>query len=192
MISRSFADIVRNAYSLLITKLFFPKARLVRMPIFLTGKKGIQYGEGLTTGRGCRISAKSDRISLRIGENARIGDYVHINADYDISIGSNVLMASKIFISDTNHGNYQGENQSSPFTNPNLRDNTYKKVIIGDNVWIGENVVILPGSIVGNGCIIGANAVLTGKVYPDNTIIVGIPGRVIKKYDENSKTWVNF
>ena len=98
-------------------------------------------------------------------------------------------MASKIFISDTNHGVYTGENQTVPDTNPTLREHTYKPVIIGDNVWIGENVVILPGSIIGSGCIIGANAVIAGKSFEDNTIIAGIPARVIKRYNKETNKW---
>ena len=150
-----------------------------------------QYGKGLTLGRGCRIDVGDDGSALVIGENARIGDYVHINADYSIKVGDNVLMASKIFISDANHGSYSGDIQSPPYTNPNLREITHKPVVIGNNVWIGENVVILPGTVIGDGCIIGANSVLPGKKYDNNSIIAGGPGKIIKSYDFNKKKWIN-
>lgn len=140
-------------------------------------------------GRGCRIDTNSTKKTLFIGKDARIGDYVHINADCSIEIGDNVLMASKIFISDTNHGNYYGDNQSSPDTNPSLRDYFFKPVRIGNNVWIGENAVILPGTIVGDGCIIGANAVLNGKDYPSYSIIAGIPAKVIKHFNHETNSW---
>lgn len=192
MVDYSFIDIIRNSFSLLYTKLFFHNARLVRWPFYISGKKGFVYDKGLTTGRGCRFGANSHKKSLFIGENARIGDYVHINADYEVRIGDNVLMASKIFISDTNHGNYNGDNQSSPFENPSERECFYKSVLIGNNVWIGENVVILPGSKIGNGCIIGANTVINGKSYPDNCIIAGSPGRIVKEYNLVKKTWEKF
>ena len=188
MVHYSVIDIIRNSFSLLYTKLFYPKARLIRWPLYSSGK-GFLYGKGLTMGRACRIDTSNNSNSLVIGENARIGDYVHINADYKIEIGDNVLMASKIFISDTNHGNYKGNDQSSPDENPTLRNLIYSPVKIGKNVWIGENVVILPGSMIGDGCIIGANSVLTGKSYPSNTIIAGCPASVVKKYDKESGTW---
>lgn len=140
-------------------------------------------------GRGCRIDTNSTKKTLFIGKDARIGDYVHINADCSIEIGDNVLMASKIFISDTNHGNYNGDNQSSPDTNPSLRDYFFKPVRIGNNVWIGENAVILPGSVIGDGCIIGANSVLNGKDYPSYSIIAGIPARVIKQFNHETNSW---
>lgn len=188
MVHYSLIDIIRNAFSLVYTKVFYPKARLIRWPLYSSGF-GMKYGKGLTMGRGCRIDTNNKIKSLIIGDNARIGDYVHINADYKVVIGDNVLMASKIFISDTNHGNYKDENQSSPDSNPSEREYFYKEVIIGNNVWIGENAVILPGTVVGDGCVIGANTVLTGKKYPPNSIIAGIPGKVIKEYNMQGSSW---
>lgn len=100
-----------------------------------------------------------------------------------------ILTASKVFISDTSHGLYKGDVQDSPDTNPSERRIISNPVVIGNNVWIGENVVILPGTKIGNGCVIGANAVLNGGTYEDNSIIVGAPGRVVKRYNQESKKW---
>lgn len=188
MVHYSITDIIRNAFSLLYTKIRFPHARLVRWPLYHSGA-GFNYGKGLTMGRGCRIDTNESKKTLTIGANARIGDYVHINADFGVEIGDNVLMASKIFISDTNHGNYSGDNQSSPDENPSIRDYFFKPIKIGNNVWIGENAVILPGSVVGDGCIIGANSIISGKEYPSGSIIAGVPGRIIKRYNYVTKVW---
>lgn len=185
----SFPDKIRNLKSLIFTKLFYKKARLIRLPFYVRGKKGIQYGKGLTTGHGCRFDALDCRKTLIIGDNARIGDYVHINADKMVSIGDNVLIASKVFISDTSHGAYKGEFQSSPESNPSTREEQHAPVSIGNNVWVGENAIILPGTTIGNGCIIGANTLLNGGNYPDNCIVVGTPGRIIKKYNYITKRW---
>ena len=54
---------------------------------------------------------------------------------------------------------------------------------IGDDVYIGINTTILPGTKVGNRCIIGACSVLKGN-YPDNSVIAGVPAKVIKTVDE--------
>ena len=189
MTDYSLTDLLKTAYYLLITKLCFPKARLVRRPIYIRGKKGISYGEGFTTGHGCRLDAVMDKVTMHIGKNARIGDHVHINAMENVTIGDNVLIASKVFISDTSHGSYGGAVHTPPDTNPSERELACNPVFIGDNVWIGENVVILPGSKVGNGCIIGANSVISGKEYKDNSIIVGAPGKVIKQYNPETKKW---
>lgn len=188
----SILNMIENVFSLLYTKMSFPGARLVRLPVYIRGKKGISYKKGLTTGHGCRIDALPIKETLSIGENARIGDCVHINADEKVTIGDNVLIASKVFISDASHGIYKGRNQSSPYSNPSLRETITAPVVIGDNVWIGENVVILSGSKIGNGCVIGANTLVNGGEFPDNTIIVGSPARIIKKYNEETQEWEKY
>lgn len=58
-----------------------------------------------------------------------------------------------------------------------------KPIIIGDEVYIGNNVIILPGVKVGNHCVIGAGAIVTHNI-PDNSVAVGVPAKVIKSTDE--------
>jgi len=186
----SFSELVKTVYSLVMTKLSFSQARLIRRPIYIRGKKSIDGGEGLTTGRFCRFDLEGNKKTLHIGKNCQIGDNVHLVALEDVTIGDNVLMASKIFISDTNHGSYKGDNQSNPNTDPKERPLVTAPVKIGNNVWIGENVVILQGVTIGDGCIIGANAVVN-KTFEKNQIIVGSPARAVKRYDETSGTWTS-
>ena len=57
---------------------------------------------------------------------------------------------------------------------------TTKPIIIGDDVWIGANAVILPGVTIGKHCVVAAGAVVT-KDVPDNTIVGGVPAKEIKK-----------
>lgn len=70
----------------------------------------MKYKEGLTTGYNCGIdmfdTGKGEDKKLIIGKNCKIGDYVYIAASEQVKIGDNVLMGSKILISDLNHGNY--------------------------------------------------------------------------------------
>ncbi|MBU3188447.1 acetyltransferase [Clostridium bowmanii] len=189
-----FGEIFKNAISLVYTKIFYKGARLIRTPIFIRGKKLLQYGEGFTTGYSCRLemfdTGKGGAKKLIIGKNCKIGDNVHISAGESVTIGDNCLMASKIFISDSNHGDYSGNVQhSSPDIEPDKRPLNTKSVSIGNNVWIGENVCILLGVNIGDGCIIGANSVVN-KDIPSNCIAVGMPARVIKKYNCVAKQWM--
>lgn len=124
-----------------------------------------------------------------IKDNVIINDNVHIGSTNYLEIGNNVLMASKIYISDHNHGSYFGNNQSSPDTPPSARSVSCDKcVIIGDNVWIGEFVSILPGVTIGRGSIIGSNSVVA-KSIPPNCIAVGSPAKVVKKYNYDKSEW---
>lgn len=183
------SEIVKNGWSLFCTKVFFPRARLIRRPIYIRGRKHFQYKAGLTTGYGCRFDLNGDGVTLSIGQNCKIGDRVHIVAGESVLLGDNVLIASNVFISDTNHGSTAGCFQSSPDTAPDLREFYTHPVSIGDNVWIGEGVCILPGVTIGNGCILGAHSVVT-KSVPPNSIVAGNPARVLKKWDSKRNAWI--
>lgn len=177
------------------TKLTFSNARLIRFPIDIRGKKYIQVGKEFTTGRGCRLEAlpadgMADKVLL-IGSNVQMNDYVHITATVSVQIGNHVLIASKVYISDVAHGHYgsQAGPLNYPGTSPASRPLTSDPVCIEDNVWLGDGVCILPGVTIGKGSIIGANAVVT-KNIPPASIAIGIPARVIKKFDEEKKEWI--
>lgn len=58
-----------------------------------------------------------------------------------------------------------------------------KPIVVGDNVYIGNNVIILPGVTIGNNVVIGAGAIVSRDI-PDNSVAVGVPARVIKTADE--------
>ena len=188
----TFIGLIKLTLWYIRTKLFYPKARLIRFPFDVRGKKNIQFGVGLTTGIGCRIEAFAEKNKkvLIFGNNVQINDYVHISAMNNISIGNNVLMASKIYISDCSHGSYKGdENDSSPLLNPINRAYSKSFINIKNNVWIGEFVSILPGVTIGEGSLIGANSVVTSDV-PDFCIAVGVPARIIKRFDFKTNTWI--
>lgn len=189
----SFSEFIKNSMSLIYTKIFFKKARLVRLPIYVRGnKKLLKYKKGFTIGYRSRIDIvgfKNEKNpKIEIGENCVIGDNFHIAANSKIEIGNNVLIASNVFISDLNHGIYSGGDCSSPDIPPNERKIDSKPIKIKDNVWIGEKVSILPGVTIGKGSIIGANSVVT-KDIEDYSIAVGNPAKVIKRYNFESKEW---
>ena len=176
---------------LIKTKLFFSGSRLIRFPIDIRNKKNIDFGEFLTTGVGCRIEAypENNKQTLFFGENFQMNDHVHITARESVKIGNNVLLASKIYISDCSHGSYSGdENDSHPESIPHDRPLFSKPVVIEDNVWLGEFVSVLPGVTIGKGSIIGANSVVS-KNIPSNVIAVGSPAKPIKKFNFATNNW---
>jgi lipopolysaccharide O-acetyltransferase len=188
---RTLKELLYLSRCFIYTKLEVPSARLIRLPIDIRNKKGVDFGNNLTTGYGCRIETFSENgiKALRFGENVQINDYVHIAALEGVKIGDNVLIASKVFISDLNHGSYNGDEKD---TNPNEiaknRKLSSTPVEICNNVWIGELCSILPGVTIGENCIIGANSVVT-KNIPPNSIAVGNPAKVIKQYNFSTKKW---
>lgn len=162
---------------------------------FIYGIKYMKIGS-VTLGRHCRIEIiteynnKKLNPCLKIGERVSINDRVHIGCANYIEIGDDCLFASNIYISDHNHGMYKGDKQSSIFEPVIERDLDYdKSIIIGKNVWIGEGVAVLPGAKIGDNSIIGSNAVVIGEI-PANSITVGVPAKIIKQYDKNTKSWL--
>lgn len=193
---------LKNSYSLLgylklfiyvlFTKMISHKARIIRFPIEIRGRKFMNLGLGLTTGVGCRFEAFSDspkKKCLFFGNNVQVNDYVHISAMEKVEIGDNVLMAGHIYISDNSHGFYKGIEQSTPDIAPIKRPYYVAPVIIENNVWIGEGVVIMPGITIGYGSIIGANSTVT-KNIPPYCIAVGQPAKIIKKFDFSFRQWI--
>lgn len=186
-----FYGIIRLSIDVLFSKIVFNKVRIIRRPFYIRGKKYIQIGKLFTSGVGLRIDAfpLREKICIEIGENVQVNDYVHISAIDSVKIGNNVLIGSKVLITDHNHGFYGVNNiHDNPAIPPLKRRLSYLPVEIGDNVWLGESVIILPGVKIGQGSVIGAMSVVT-KEIPPFCIAVGSPAIVIKKYNFTTNKW---
>jgi acetyltransferase-like isoleucine patch superfamily enzyme len=107
-----------------------------------------------------------------IGDYTRIG--IHNTIIGPVCIGSHVNLAQGITVTALNH-NF--EDKTKRIDEQGI---TTKPVIIGDDVWIGANAVILPGVTIGKHCVVAAGAVVTKDVQ-DNTIVGGVPAKEIKK-----------
>lgn len=153
----------------------------------------MEIGPGLVTGPGLRldafpVAAESGPV-LRIGRDVQVNDYVHIGAVHSVVIGDRVLIASKVFITDHNHGSTKGPApHDSPAVPPIERPLSFAPVVIEDDVWIGEFVSVLPGVRIGKGAIIGTMSVVARDV-PPYTMVAGSPARPIKRFDFASSTW---
>lgn len=169
----------------------FPDSRL-------GGINHMRIGQGFVAGRGLWLEAVTEYLvagqvftpELIIGDRVSVGEYVHIGCNHRIVIGDDVLMGSKIYITDHNHGVYRGEDADSPDIPPAARRLTEgESVEIGARCWIGEFVTILPGVTIGEGSIIGSHSTVTHDI-PANSIAVGSPAMVVKVWDELTKNWV--
>ena len=116
----------------------------------------------------CRISGKPKVV---IGKNFYLNAGCHILGD--IKIGDNVMIGPQSIIWGRDHGMKLG-------TPMNIQPHSIEKIIIEDDVWIGANVTILKNVIIEEGAIVAAGAVVTKKV-PPNTIVGGVPAKVIGK-----------
>lgn len=164
--------------------------------IFSSGTRHISFGRDVYINGDIWIDAVTTyaglayKPSVRIGSRTSFSKNVHISAVNVIDIGEDVLFGSNIYVADHAHGEYRGSEQSSPATAPAIRVlGTRGKVVIGDRVWIGNNVVIVGTVTVGEGAIIAANSVIN-KDVPAATMVAGIPARIIKTYDYENQRWI--
>lgn len=110
------------------------------------------------------------------GYNIKIGSNFYSNHNLTIldvcpvTIGDNVMVGPQVMISTATHPIDPLERRTTEYGAP---------IRIGDDVWIGGNVSILPGITIGHRCVIGTGSVVT-KDIPENSVAVGNPCRVIR------------
>jgi len=110
---------------------------------------------------------------IHIGEDSLINENVFLNASDFIEIGNNVTVSAGVFITTTG----LETEDIGKFKN---KEHFHKKVVIGDNAWIGMGAIILPGVIIGEGSVIGAGAVVTANLEPYG-VYVGVPARMTRR-----------
>lgn len=119
------------------------------------------------------------KIGVKIGDNNRLVSCRHGmfgSEPYLVSIGSNCLLSGEI--------QFLTHDGSLHIFRHEIKDAfIYKRVKVGNNVFIGFRVVILPGVTIGNNVAIGAGSVVN-KDIPDNCIVAGVPAKIIRTYDE--------
>ena len=142
--------------------LFFPKLRQ-----FLVSNYLLNCGENLRVKSGAEISPNSI-----VGNNSELGTRSMIQSD--VTIGNNVIMGPDVKIYSRNHIT---DNTDIPIQH---QGKEILKTIIGDDVWIGANVVVLAGVKIPNHSIVAAGAIVT-KDFEEYSIIGGCPAKLIKK-----------
>ncbi|WP_309412347.1 sugar O-acetyltransferase [Brevibacillus laterosporus] len=114
------------------------------------------------------------------GKNITIGKNVFFNTGCSfqdrggISIGNGSMIGMNVTIATLNHG-LSLETRNIAYPSP---------VKLGENVWIGSNSTILPGVTIGDNSVVAAGAVVT-KDVPENTVVAGVPAKVVKKINNN-------
>ncbi len=165
----------------------------------ILNKNNIQFGSNITIehhslidgfasekivlGNNVKIGAYTSIIStshfakygkgLKIGNNSAIGQYSEIGAAGGIEIGNDVIMGSYISFHSENH-NF--EDTTKPIREQGV---TSKGIKLGNNIWVGAKVTFLDGSEVGDNSVVAAGAVVNG-IYPSNSVIGGVPAKILK------------
>lgn len=170
--------------------------RLWRFHGIILGKGIIWYGKpilskvngsSITIGEGCRICSRSNQTALGVnhpvilrtlqpGAKLEIGSGVRMSgtticAAKCVTIGNRCVIGANVTIVDTDF------HSLDPIIRSSLKDDMFasnKPVLLGDDVFIGGNSMILKGVKIGNGSIIGAGSIVSRSI-PENTIVAGNP-----------------
>jgi len=134
-------------------------------PLFVAGNAtvigNISFGKEVGIWFGAVIRADKDRITIGDRSNIQDNCTVHTSKGYPVTLGSEVSVGHGAIL----HG-----------------------CTIQDRVLVGMGAVILNGARIGNGSIIGAGAVVTeGKDIPPNSVVVGVPGKIVKQTDADQQ-----
>ena len=144
-------------------KAVFPAIISPLTEITIEGKSKLNIDKKLKMHNGAKIRVRKGG-NLEIGKNFGMSNGCVVTAYEHIKIGDNVMLGPNVLIYDQDH-DYRAEGGVAA-----MKFRT-APVIIGDNVWIGANTVILRGTTIGDNSVIGAGCILKGE-YQNNTVIV--------------------
>jgi acetyltransferase-like isoleucine patch superfamily enzyme len=136
----------------------------------------LEIGSGTLFEPGVWITAPGD-ARVRIGAGTFLNLGVMVAAENLVEIGDNCMLANGCFVTDASH---RFDDPEKPITWQGFESKGPTQ--IGDNCWLGANVVVTSGVTIGARCVIGANSVVTGDIEPFS-IAAGAPARVIRRVE---------
>ena len=148
-------------------------------PLLILGRKRIAMGDKVRILPGLRAEVHGDQGMIKIGSNISIGQNFHVTAGGLLEIRDGTAIAGNVCVTSLDH---EYRDCNLPVTDqPHINSTT----VIGENCFIGYGVVIQSGTQLGKHCVVGANSVVRG-VFPDYSVLVGAPARVIKNFNTES------
>lgn len=171
----------------LFYKLFFGKYQLpsyIGKPLYISNINRIIIEKRVRIFPYFRMEVLDKNSSLIIRENTSIGQNFHIisGGGNNLVVGKNTTISANVFITNTEH-EYKNIDKHIM-----LQPLKYRDTNIGENCFIGFGSVIQSGTVLGKHCVVGSNSVVRGT-FPEYSVIVGSPAKVVKRYNSLSKKW---
>lgn len=139
----------------------------------LVGARNLRIGKRVRIWPGARLELW-ENSTLTIEDEVVLGLGSHITIGGDMTIGARSNFTGANVITNITHS--LREMDKHPLDRPWVVD----PVHLGERLFVGHGAKILPGSTLGDGCVVGANAVLANLNAPENSVVVGMPGRVVR------------
>ena len=139
--------------------------------------EGILFGDNVSIQKRtiieCSGTIKQIGKGLIIGNNVGIGSNSYLGCAGGVVIGDDTIAGNYVSFHAANH------NYEDPAIPIRLQGFNQKGIIVGKNCWIGSKATILDGAVIGEGCVVAAGAVVAKGVYEKNSILAGVPARII-------------
>jgi acetyltransferase-like isoleucine patch superfamily enzyme len=129
----------------------------------------------LSAGMPSQADLRGDPI-ITIGDRCTLGKGIGIVGHERVEIGNDIWTGHYVYVTDQNHGY---EDLDLPIGVQMWKN---EPVSIGDGSWLGHGAIVLPGSRIGRHVVVAAGAVVAGLDVPDNSVVAGVPARVVRRY----------
>jgi acetyltransferase-like isoleucine patch superfamily enzyme len=139
---------------------------------------GIRIGARSLIMGGFKVTGEGGVALVSIGDDTMITGPLHIDVGAPVRVGSRVHIGHDVALLTVNHQIGPPEERCGPIVSA--------PIAIGDGVWLGSRVTILPGVTVGDGSVVAAGAVVTRNVAP-NTMVAGVPAVVLRQLGDGSR-----
>jgi maltose O-acetyltransferase len=149
-----------------------PNRALARTRTALFRAAGVQVGAHSLIQGPMRITGNDNPCALlTIGDNVMITGGLHLDLGAPISIGDHVRIGHDVSLLTISHDTHDAWFRAG--------ESFARRIEIGRGCWLASRCVVLPGVVLDRGCIVAAGAVVT-KSFPKNSLIAGIPGRLVR------------
>ncbi len=145
------------------------RGTVIVAPQMLVGVDRITIGDGVIVRDGAWLATEGPAGGISVGDRCYCGHRVHIHSIDPVTIGSGCVLADNAMVTSTDHGRV--DRHSARGTGP---------VIIGADVFIGQNAVVLGGVRIGDRATVAAGAVVTRDV-PSGAVVGGVPAKVLRR-----------
>ena len=160
----------------------FGSPSYIGKPMFVEGRRRIYIGKKVRIFPGIRLEALEGG-TIKIEDNVAIEQNCHITSEgSSLVIGEGSVILGHTVITNIDH-DYR--NPSEPVLS---QEHIISETRIGKNCFIGFGAVIQAGTVLGEHCVVGAGSVVRGA-YPDFCVIVGTPGKIVKRYNKEKNQW---
>jgi acetyltransferase-like isoleucine patch superfamily enzyme len=141
---------------------------VIMSPMLLQGVERISIGDSVIIRDGVWLAAESETSALSIGDGTYVGHRCHLHSIDPVSIGADCVLADNVMVSTTDHARENRHEVAG--TGP---------IVIGDEVFLGQNAVVLGGVTIGDGATVAAGAVVV-KDVPAGAVVGGVPAKVLR------------